>query len=110
MNRLTRIFAAAVLTIAMLVVTVPTAQARPLGQSQSSRTVDGDWIGAALSWLGQLLGVPRPPAPRNERQKDGTYTGTTGGGGFTGSCIDPNGCIIVARPGQGATNSTSGGK
>ena len=107
MNRLTRIFAAAVVTMTMLVITVPAAQARPLAKPQSVQLMDGDWIGAALSWLNQLLGVQRTPAPRNERQKDGVSTGTTGGG-FTGSCIDPNGCIVVTRPGQGATNSTDG--
>ncbi|HEV2846543.1 MAG TPA: hypothetical protein VG477_16935 [Thermoanaerobaculia bacterium] len=108
MNRLTRIFAAALLSAAMLVVLTPAAQARPLGKPQPGLAVDGSWFDAALSWLTQLLGAPQPPAARNAREKDGTVPTGGGGGGFTGSCIDPNGCLIVARPGQGATNSTGG--
>lgn len=109
MNRLTRIFAAALVSMTMLVAAVPAAQARPLGKPQSVQVMDGDWIGAALGWLGQLLGIPRPTPPRHDRQKGDVPTGS-GGGGFTGSCIDPNGCITVYRPGQGATNSNTGGK
>jgi hypothetical protein len=103
MNRLTRIFAAALLTAAMLVVLTPAAQARPLGKPQPVLGVDGGWIDAALSWLTQLLGAPQAPAARNAREKassaptNSTTTGSGGGGGFTGSCIDPNGCIIVDR-------------
>jgi hypothetical protein len=97
MNRLTRIFAAALVTMTMLVVTAPAAQARPLAKPQSVQTLSGDWLGAALSWLNQLLVRQTPQNTREKASTAPTDSNTTSGGGFTGSCIDPDGCIIVER-------------
>lgn len=103
MNRLTRFAAASLLTVTTLVATAPAAQALPLGKPQPARVVDGGWLDAALIWLSQFLGAPQKPAVQSVREKstvaptDINSTNTTSGGGFTGSCIDPNGCIVVER-------------
>lgn len=104
MNRLTRLAAASLLTVTTLVATAPAAQALPLGKPQPARVVDGSWFDAALIWLSQFLGAPQKPTVQNVREKASAAptdmnSANTTSGGFTGSCIDPNGCIVVERGG-----------
>lgn len=109
MNRMTRNFAAILLSVTLLAIAAPAAQALPLGKVPPGSAVDGGWFGAALTWLSQRLGLQTSGA---QTSKELTSTGTGGsrpnGGGLTGSCIDPNGCIVVER-GNG-NGSGSGGK
>ncbi len=108
MSRLTRNFAAILLTVTLLAIAAPAAQALPLGKVPPGSAMDGSWFGAALSWLSQLLGVPTPGV-QSAKEKASTDIGssTTTSGGLTGSCIDPNGCIVVDR---GNGNGNGGGK
>lgn len=109
MTRMTRFAAASLLTVTTLIAATPAAQALPLGQPQPARVVGGSWFDAALIWLSQLLPASQKPAVHNVREKASTAPAdantTTSGGGFTGSCIDPNGCIVVDRG-----NGGGGGK
>lgn len=106
MSRLTRNFAAILLSVTLLAIAAPAAQALPLGKVPPGSAVDGNWFGAALSWLSQLLGVQTSGAQTREKVVPSAGGGTTTSGGLTGSCIDPNGCIVVDR-GNGSSN---GGK
>jgi hypothetical protein len=117
MNRFPRVFTAAVVVFALLVVASPAAQARPLGKPHTTlRVLDGNWLEAALAWLGSVLGAqPEPETPlksgsRRAQTDIGIDTrpvpppqpppgtpmpqGMPGGGCSaqeTGVCIDPNG-------------------
>ncbi len=98
-----RIFSIIVVSVVLLAVAVPAAQARTLDTSpRVLQPADGSWLAAPLSWLAQLFGLERQ-APRAVAKIDTTGTTTTGTTltiniilkPNTGSCIDPNGC----RPG-----------
>jgi len=108
MNRMTRKFAAILLSVTLLAIAAPAAQALPLGKVPPGSTVDGSWFGAALTWLSQLLGLQTSGVQSMQEKATSTGSGSsmTTGGGLTGSCIDPNGCIVVER-GNGNGN---GGK
>ena len=96
---LTRNFAAILLSVTLLAIAAPAAQALPLGNVHSGGAVDGSWFGAALTWLHQLLGLQTSGA-QTSKERAATDLGsstTTTSGGLTGSCIDPNGCIVVDR-------------
>ncbi|HEX6901088.1 MAG TPA: hypothetical protein VF789_15295 [Thermoanaerobaculia bacterium] len=107
MSRLTRNFAAILLSVTLLAIAAPAAQALPLGKVPPGNAADGSWFGAALTWLSQFLGLQTSGAQiSKEKASTGIGSSTTTGGGLTGSCIDPNGCIVVDR-GNGNSN---GGK
>src|SRR4051812_2365364 len=101
-----RIFSVIVVSVVLLAVAVPAAQARTLDTSpRVLQPADGSWLAAPMSWLAQLLGLERQ-APRAVAKTDTTVTTTTTITGTTmtisvtlhpntGACIDPNGC----RPG-----------
>jgi hypothetical protein len=96
---LTRNFAAIVLTVTLLAVAAPAAQALPLGKVPPGSAVDGSWFGAAMTWLSHLLGLQTSGSQTTKERGSmdiGSST-TTSSGGYTGSCIDPNGCIVVDR-------------
>lgn len=107
MSRMTRNFAAILLSVTMLAIAVPAAQALPLGKVPPGSAVDGSWFGAALSWLSQLLGLQTSETRISEKASTDIGSSTTTSGGLTGSCIDPNGCIVVDR---GNGNGNGGGK
>lgn len=100
-----RIFSAIVVSVVLLAVAVPAAQARTLDTSpRVLKPADGSWLTAPLSWLAQLVGLERQ-APRAVAKTETTTTGTGTGTTMTitiilrpntGPCIDPNGC----RPGS----------
>lgn len=85
---ISRLVVVAAVVLALLVVTVPVAQARPLVDRSEAR-VDTSWFQAALSWL--LGFVPTGGHAPMERAaaSDSTPTGTAHP--MTGSCIDPQG-------------------
>ncbi|HEX9943852.1 MAG TPA: hypothetical protein VGG03_17710 [Thermoanaerobaculia bacterium] len=97
MKSLNRAVAVALVTAVLTATAAPAVQARPLTKSQTSfRLTSGDWLDAALVWLGQLFATA-PQAPESlDMQKKAPSTDPTGGSGgitpMTGSCIDPNGC------------------
>lgn len=75
---------------ALVLVSAPSASARPLATSQVvERTVDG-WLGAAVRWLEDLVGLQRPTS---DRAAGSPGSNQKGGGGIPtgGSCIDPQG-------------------
>ena len=98
-----RIFSVIVVSVVLLALAVPAAQARTLDTSpRVLKPADGSWLTAPLSWLAQLVGLERQ-APRAVAKTE-TTTGTTTTTltlsvilkPNTGPCIDPNGC----RPGS----------
>ena len=93
---LSRIFSVAVVSVALLAVTVPAAQARTLDMSSRVlRPVDGSWLAASMSWLSHFLGIERPVpsfVPKTDTTTPPPPSLTTGGRmPTTGSCIDPLG-------------------
>ena len=99
--RLNRTVVAVVLLAVLLLAAVPAAQAAPLAKPQtSSRILAGDWLSAALTWLGHLFADRSPQAPAS-REKATSTTSTSGGtvyptfgnNNFGANCIDPNGCF-----------------
>src|SRR4051794_13183685 len=91
---ISRLVVVAAVVLALMVVTVPVAQARPLMDRTSDVRMDSSWFQAALSWL--LGFVPTGGhAPMERATAASDTTGTTGGTGgahpMTGSCIDPQG-------------------
>ena len=97
MNRLTRIAAAIVLTLALIAAATPVAHARPLGKTLPGSAIEGSWFGAALSWLSEMLGLPQTSGTSKEKASTDMGSTTTSSGGYTGSCIDPKGCVVVDR-------------
>lgn len=90
MTRIPRLHLILVLAAILVLGSVPLASARPLATSQMvERTVDG-WIGAAVRWLEDLVGLGRSTADRTA----GSLASHQKGGGTTptgGSCLDPTG-------------------
>lgn len=114
MNRFPRVITAVVVAFALLIVVSPAAQARPLGKPHTTlRVLDGNWLEAALAWLGNVLGVqpepetalksgsrvaptdvgidPRPIPPPEPPPGTTMPNGRPCCSGDTGVCIDPNG-------------------
>ena len=100
MHRNRTVVVAVVLAV-LLAAVAPAVQAVPLAKPQPSpRLVAGDWLSAALTWLGHFFNDRAPQAPTSLQKgttKPPTGTGATvfgaGSGNFAGSCIDPNGCL-----------------
>lgn len=99
MNRISRTFVSVALIAVLFVALAPAAQAFPLGRAERSvQVAGGDWLDAALTWFGRLfLAEPaarEKPAPARTKatKPSNPTTQGVGGGPFTGSCIDPNGC------------------
>jgi hypothetical protein len=94
MSRIPRICLVVALSFVLLAA-VPAAHARTLAKPASSNSVIGNWLDAALSWVGSFVtgtahGQTVPGAKT-------TSTGTSGSGStttmrpMTGTCIDPGG-------------------
>ncbi len=87
MTRISRLHLVLVIAAVFALVSAPLASARPLATSGGfERTMD-HWIGAAVRWVGDLVGSHRQASAPESRQKDGS-------GGRTptnGSCLDPTG-------------------
>lgn len=84
--RLRRLFALAAI---LALTAVPLASARPL-ESPAVQEAGGGWIGTALKWVEDLVGLRRPDLPRAGRpgQAAPRQDAKTSMGG---SCIDPQG-------------------
>lgn len=84
--RLRRLFA---LSAILALTAVPLASARPL-ESPTVQEADGGWLGTALKWVEDLVGLRRPsPAdPGRSRQAAPRQNAKVSMGG---SCIDPQG-------------------
>lgn len=76
---------AVVLTLTL----VPMASARPL-EAPATLDSDGGWLGSALKWVEDAVGVRRPNAhrPGSSPQASPRQDAKTSSGG---SCIDPQG-------------------
>lgn len=88
-----------VVTILIILLTVPAANARGPESPRSSARVEAGWLTTAMRWLEELAAL-RYPAPRsgasvNKEDTSGGITGGTSDGGAAstmgGSCIDPQG-------------------
>lgn len=97
MRSMSRSLAAAAVVLALTVLSVPAAHARPLDRETPAPRVD-TWFEAALSWIGSFLpsgltGTDRDGVQMATLSGTDTGTGTTTGGAhpMTGSCIDPQG-------------------
>jgi hypothetical protein len=82
---MSRLFAAAAVILSLAVLSVPTAQARPLDDRTPSVRLETSWFQAALSWLAGLLPNGRHGMTRQTSATSSTLTP------MTGSCIDPQG-------------------
>jgi hypothetical protein len=84
-----RILIAAVL---LTLIAVPMASARTVDSSSVGRVQAGDWFGAALRWVEDLVGL-RPPGHRPERSGPQMSPKTTAenSSAIGGTCIDPMG-------------------
>lgn len=86
-----RLVLAAVALLTLLA--VPMAGARPVS-APSLHSVDGDWLGATLRWVEELVGLrqaghsvrPGTKAPRNTKEESSSTNVASSGG-----CIDPLG-------------------
>jgi hypothetical protein len=89
---MSRLFAAAAVVLSLAILSVPTAQARPLDDRAQAVRLESSWFQAALSWLAGLL-----PAGGHGMTRQTSAASNSGGGGsttitpMTGSCIDPQG-------------------
>jgi hypothetical protein len=79
--------------VTLLVLTMaPVANARTIESPSVSRAQAGDWLGAALRWVEDLV-VSRRPSHRSERPGLQTYSKATveNSSAIGGTCIDPMG-------------------
>jgi hypothetical protein len=92
---LSRIFSVVVVSVVLLAVAVPAAQARTLDtSSRVLRPVDGSWLAASMSWLSHFLGVEMPVPSAIVKVDTTTQPPSLTTGGrvpMTGACIDPLG-------------------
>lgn len=91
---MSRIAAVAVVVLTLVLLTVPSAQARSFDPAGPSLSAGSGWFDAALSWLGQILfGEQQPTSQKATANSDLALTGDPDGYGHlnTGSCIDPEG-------------------
>lgn len=92
---LSRIFSVVVVSVVLLAVAVPAAQARTLDtSSRALRPVDGSWLAASMSWLSHFLGIEMPVPAATAREKTAMITIVITPPPLqplTGSCIDPLG-------------------
>jgi hypothetical protein len=98
--RLTRSFVVTMVTVILLAMTAPAAQAQAIERPQPVlHSPSVAWLGFAVTWLTRLAGGE---GPANSRVTSRTMSSTlplppptgTGGGHFvpmTGPCIDPMG-------------------
>jgi hypothetical protein len=98
--RLIRTSVVLLVTVVLLAMAVPAAQARAIEKPRPALYSQGAaWLDFAMSWLARLAGGEPPVAAA--RQKPTIATNTSPGPGpgtgppvklpMTGSCIDPNG-------------------
>ena len=79
--------------VAVLVLaSVPFADARPLATSRMVERTDGGWIGAAVRWLEDLVGLQRSASDRTSGSPEPNQKGKSPTGS---SCLDPVG---IPRP------------
>lgn len=89
MIRIPRVYLVLVVTALLVLMMAPVAGARTVS-SPSAHPSESGWIGAALHWVEDLVGI-RHPAPQGHR---GTKPATAKTEEvINGSCIDP-----VGRP------------
>lgn len=90
---MSRIATVAVVALTLVLLTVPSAQARSFDLAGPSLSAGSGWFDAALSWLGQILFGEQQPAPQKATASDLALTGDPDGYAHlnTGSCIDPEG-------------------
>jgi hypothetical protein len=87
MIRIPRVCLVLVVTALLVLMMAPVAGARTVS-SPSAHTSESGWVGAALQWVGELVGIHHP-APSGHR---GTKQVTTKlEEVITGTCIDPMG-------------------
>ena len=105
---LSRTFCVVVVSVVLLAVAVPAAQARTLDtSSRVLRPVDGSWLAASMSWFAQLFRIElQVPVAR---EKTGTVSPPTAKP-MTGACIDPLGGIPIGGSGTGGSGGTGGGR
>ncbi len=87
---LSRVFAVAVVVLSLAVISVPTAQAAPLGGKTPAIELRADWFEAAMSWLQGLLPAV-DSRPVSHATSAVTVSGDVKVSLMTGSCIDPQG-------------------
>ena len=81
-----RVVVVASLVLNLTVFTVPSAQAGPSKAKASAAKADPGVMQAALAWLSNLVGGPKPkPSPKKPR------SATANNSTMTGPCIDPMG-------------------
>ena len=95
--RLIRTSVVTLVTVVLLAMAVPAAQARTIEKPQPAvHSQDGSWLAYALDnamvWLARLAGN-EPPVTSRTKSSDTTTTISTGGHyiPLTGVCIDPQG-------------------
>lgn len=91
---MSRIATVAVVALTLVLLTVPSAQARSFDLAGPSLSAGSGWFDAALSWLGQILFGEQQPAPQKATaNSDVVLAGDMDGYGHlnSGSCIDPEG-------------------
>ena len=95
MNRISSTAVTVALAATLLVAAAPAAQARNLAKPQSSASVvAGGVFDAALKWLGGFfVGTPQGRTVRST-EKVTTPIPLPPMRPMTGSCIDPNGCVL----------------
>jgi len=98
--RLTRTFVVTMVTVVLLAMAVPAAQAQAVEKPQPVLHAQGvAWLGFAVTWLARLGGNEPPEINRMTNKTTSSTTplppptGTDGGHYVpnTGSCIDPMG-------------------
>jgi len=96
MNRISSTVVTVALAATLLIAAAPAAQARNLAKPQASASVvAGGLFDAALKWLGGFFaGTPQGQTARST-EKVGIYPLPLPPlRPMTGSCIDPNGCVL----------------
>jgi hypothetical protein len=88
MSRISRSRLASAVVIALTLVVVPMAGARPLESSQRVHQAVGGWVAAAVRWVEDLAGVRSAVPARHGRPGAPAIAEKTSSGG---SCIDPQG-------------------
>ena len=86
---MSRLFAVAAVILSLAILSVPTAQARPLDDRAQAVRLETSWFQAALSWLAGLM--PTGGHGMARQTSATTSSGTTTMTPMTGSCIDPQG-------------------
>ncbi|HSS51022.1 MAG TPA: hypothetical protein VLX28_18940 [Thermoanaerobaculia bacterium] len=95
--RLIRTSVVLLVTVVLLAMAVPAAQARGIEKPQPSiHSQDGAWLNLAMAWLARLAGTEPPAVSRTLKSTTTTTTTTTTppNGHYTpmtGPCIDPLG-------------------